>query len=665
MKNRVFLRPIVWVILCCVSHSAAVNAEVLELKQVTVTASKYEEDLKQTPSYILVISKQEIENAGVATVNEAIMKLGGIAGRVSDQGGAEYKLDMMGFGDTAALNTAIIIDGVPLREADSSEARLSGIPIDQVERIEIQKGAASVVYGEGAVAGVINIITKASGFANQTTVTTGTASVGQGSYGSHEEKGSFRHVNNGLSINISGLTRATDGYRENSSSKNESLSASAQWADKSHRIGLYTHSDNAYSRLAGPFDSVASFENTPKAASTPYDWSSNQTTRTGAFVESELAGTLFRVDVNQRKRDLSSYLYVDPPDPSVNSQYLTTANFLSFTGNRLSSNSLGDFQVIAGIESYGWEQSRRTDAISNNSQDVASDGLGYFAKIDQQLKTLGMNVIAGIRSESVERNSTSSGALTNYNRDISASELGLSKQLDANQSVYVRIAKSFRMPNADEFACALGYPCNNTNTLLPQTSHDKEIGWKFTRSNNFRLSSRIYQSSFNNEIAYDPIYSLNTNLSPTTRTGIDLNIFFEPVSSFYMGGSLGLRKATFDDGTYAGKTLSMAPSQVGSAYADWKFLPGHTLGGSVTWTSKQFFTGNFSNDATYVVPSYNLLDMRYRFQTRQVEASLSIHNLLDKKFYSYGTLYFYQGVTYPALYPEMGRTFMARLKYSF
>lgn len=659
MKNRVFLRPMRWVIFCCVSHSAVVNAEVLELKQVTVTASKYEEDLKQTPSYILVISKEEIENAGVTTVNEAIMKLGGIAGRVSDQGGAEYKLDMMGFGDTAALNTAIIIDGVPLREADSSEARLSGIPIDQVERIEIQKGAASVVYGEGAVAGVINIITKASGFANQTTVTTGSASVGQGSYGSHEEKGSFRHVNNGLSINISGLTRATDGYRENSSSKNESLSANAQWTDKSNRLGLYTHSDNAYSRLAGPFYTVQSFENTPKAASTPYDWSSNQTTRTGAFVESELAGTLYRFDANQRKRDLSSYLYAETP---VNSQYLTIANFFSITGNRLGNTGLGDFQVIAGIESYGWEQSRRTDGTSNNSQDVASDGLGYFAKVDQQLKTLGMNVIAGIRSESVERNSTASGVVTNYNRDISASELGLSKQLDANQSVYVRIAKSFRMPNADEFACALGYTCNNTNTLLPQTSHDKEIGWKFTRSNNFRLSSRIYQSSFNNEIAYDPINSLNTNLSPTTRTGIDLNIFFEPVSSFYMGGSLGLRKATFDDGTYAGKNLPMAPSKVGSAYADWKFLPGHTLGGSITWTSKQYYTGNFSNDSTYVVPSYNLLDMRYRFQTRQIETSLSIHNVLDNKFYSYGTMY---SASSFAIYPEMGRTFMARLKYSF
>jgi len=662
MKNRVFLRPIVWVIFCCVSHSAAVNAEVLELKQVTVTASKYEEDLKQTPSYILVISKQEIENAGVTTVNEAIMKLGGVAGRVSDQGGAEYKLDMMGFGDTAALNTAIIVDGVPLREADSSEARLSGIPIDQVERIEIQKGAASVVYGEGAVAGVINIITKASGFANQTTVTTGSASVGQGSYGSHEEKGSFRHVNNGLSINISGLTRATDGYRENSSSKNESLSASAQWADKSHRIGLYTHSDNAYSRLAGPFYTVESFESTPKVASTPYDWSSNQTTRTGAFVESEFGGTLYRFDANQRKRDLSSYLYAEAPYSPVNSQYQTTANFLSFTVNRLSSNSLGDFQFISGIESYGWEQSRRTDAISNNSQDVASDGLGYFAKVDQQLKSLDLNVITGIRSESLERNSTASGVVTNYNKNISASELGLSKQLDANQSVYVRIAKSFRMPNADEFACALGYSCSNTNTLLPQTSHDKEIGWKFTRSNNFRLSSRIYQSSFNNEIAYDPINYLNINLSPTTRKGIDLNIFFEPMNSFYMGGSLGLRKATFDDGTYAGKTLSMAPSQVGSAYADWKFLPGHTLGGSVTWTSKQFFTGNFSNDATYVVPSYSLLDLRYRFQTRQIETSLSIHNVLDKAFYSYGTMY---SASSFAIYPEMGRTFMARLKYSF
>ena len=662
MKNCIFLRPIYWVVFCCVSHSAYLYAEVLELKQVTVTASKYEEDLKQTPSYILVISKQEIENSGVTTVNEAIMKLGGVAGRASDQGGAEYKLDMMGFGDTAVLNTAIVIDGVPLREADSSEARLSGIPIDQVERIEIQKGAASVVYGEGAVAGVINIITKASSYSNQANATLGSASVGQGSYGAREEKANFRYANNGLSIHISGLHRETDGYRENSSSKNESLSANTQWTEKSNRFGLYTHSDNAYSRLAGPFYTVQSFESTPKASSTPYDWSSNQTTRTGAFVESKLAGTLFRVDANQRKRDLSSYLYAAPPYSPLNSQYQTTANFLSLTGNRLSSNSLGDFQVIAGIESYGWEQSRITDAASNNSQEVASDGSGYFAKLDQQFKAIAMNVVAGIRSESVDRNSSASGVTSQYNKNISASEFGVSKELDANQSVYLRIAKSFRMPNADEFACALGYSCSNTNSLLPQTSNDQEIGWKFTAPSSFRLISRFYKSSLKNEIAYDPFNYITTNLTPTTRKGVELNVFFEPTKRFYIGGSLGFRNSTFGDGTYAGKTLPMAPTQVASAYTDWKFHPGHTLGGGVTWTSKQFFTGNFSNDVTYVVPSYSLLDMRYRFQTRQIEASLSIHNLLDRKFYSYGTMY---SASSFAIYPEMGRTFMARLKYSF
>ena len=91
------------------------------MNPVTVTASKFEEAVQNTPAFLTILTKEEIKNAGVATVNEAIMKLGGVAGRASQQGGSEYTLDIMGFGDAALMNTVIVIDGIPQREADQSE----------------------------------------------------------------------------------------------------------------------------------------------------------------------------------------------------------------------------------------------------------------------------------------------------------------------------------------------------------------------------------------------------------------------------------------------------------------------------------------------------------------------------------------------------------------
>jgi iron complex outermembrane recepter protein len=634
-------------------------AQDIEMNPVTVTASKFEESVQSTPSFLTILTNEEIKNSGLTTVNEVIMKLGGIAGRASQQGGSEYTLDIMGFGDTALMNTVIVIDGIPQREADQSETRLSGIPIDQVERIEIQRGAASVIYGEGAVAGVINIITKASSYISAANNTYGSASIGYGSYGTREVRANLNHTNEGLSLGVSGVKRDTDGYRDNSGAKNEALSASLQFRNKEIRTGIYADIDNANSRLAGPFYSVSDLKLNPKSASTPLDWSSNQTQRVGGFIEKELAGVIYKVDINQRNRDLTSFLH---STPDVNSQYKTTADFVSLTGNRFGEDALGVYQAIGGVENYRWKQTRRTDAASNNNQDVSSDSKAYFFKLDQEVKSLGVRLSAGYREEMISRDSSADGTSTAYEKRLSASEFGLSKQISASSNVYTRFAKSFRAPNADEFACALGYACSNTNTLVPQTSIDREIGWKYKSADQLRLSSRYYRSDISNEIAYDPFNWINSNLSSTVREGIDLNALVKPHASVYVSAAIGLRKAKFANGAYDGMTIPMAPSQVASLNADWKFEAKQSIGAGWTWTSSQFYTGNFSNDAAYKVPAYSLLDLRYRYQLKDVELSLSIRNLADKKYYSYGTMY---SSTAYAVYPELGRTFMARVKYSY
>jgi outer membrane receptor protein involved in Fe transport len=228
--------------------------------------------------------------------------------------------------------------------------------------------------------------------------------------------------------------------------------------------------------------------------------------------------------------------------------------------------------------------------------------------------------------------------------------------------VYTRFAKSFRAPNADEFACALGYSCSNTNTLVPQTSFDREIGWKYKFADQLRLSSRYYRSDISNEIAYDPFNWINSNLSSTIREGIDFNALLKPHASVYVGFAIGLRKSKFSNGTYDGMIIPMAPSQVASLNADWKFQAKQSIGVGLTWTSSQFYAGNFSNDATYKVPAYSLLDLRYSYHLKDVELSLSVRNLADKKYYSYGTMYSTNSF---AVYPELGRTLMARVKYSY
>jgi len=160
----IFMKTAHWICsgLACVSLAFAPSlstAQVPELDQIVVTASRYEEDLQRVPSSLIVLTRQELADSGASSINEAISRLTGILARPSLYGGHEINLDLGGFGDTASSNLVVVIDGVPYKQGDASEVRLSSLSLDQIERVEIQRGASTVLYGEGAVGGVINIIT--------------------------------------------------------------------------------------------------------------------------------------------------------------------------------------------------------------------------------------------------------------------------------------------------------------------------------------------------------------------------------------------------------------------------------------------------------------------------------------------------------------------------
>jgi len=144
----------------CFTAPAALAQVAQELNPVTITGARFEADPSLAPIGATVITADEIRRAGAGDVNAAIRKIGGVYGRQSLTGSPDFGLDLRGFGANSAQNMVIVVDGVRLSENEQANAILSTIPIDSVERIEITRGGASVLYGDGATGGVINIVTK-------------------------------------------------------------------------------------------------------------------------------------------------------------------------------------------------------------------------------------------------------------------------------------------------------------------------------------------------------------------------------------------------------------------------------------------------------------------------------------------------------------------------
>jgi iron complex outermembrane receptor protein len=110
-----------------------------------------------------VITAQEIERSPGRTVQDILSREPGVqvTNLFGSVNGARSTVDMRGFGATAASNTLILINGRRITDLDLAGVDLASIPRESIERIEITRGnSGAVLYGDGAVGGVINIVTK-------------------------------------------------------------------------------------------------------------------------------------------------------------------------------------------------------------------------------------------------------------------------------------------------------------------------------------------------------------------------------------------------------------------------------------------------------------------------------------------------------------------------
>ncbi len=657
------------------AQSTDAPTELRQLPQVVVTANRYEQDVRAIPAQVTVITREQMEAANVSTVNEAVARLGGIATRTSLTGGNELTIDPMGFGDTAGSNTMILIDGVPIREGDMSEIRLSGLPVESVERIEVQRSSGSVLYGGGATAGVINIITRASGN-DPRAASSGSVYVGAGSFSTTEFRANARYVKDGLDLSLAASDRDSDGFRRHSGSNDKGLLVSAKYAASFARFGISFSSENNTAQTPGAL-TLEEYRSDRRMAQ-PSSVANNtrsaiETSRFAAFAETELAGVQWRVDASTRQRDLDAVAVMGGfPVPL---QYRGDDQFIGLSGQRVDELSIGRNRVVFGIEHGDWSQVRRYPGSTLGSYQLDFTSTSHFLKNDLDIAELGVRVTAGYRSERNERSQMSMkfGDQIDNRYTRSAWELGVSKELDAENNVYARIATSYRFANIDEFTTSYA-PDYTVLPLRPQTSQDQEIGWKHLFGSRGRLDMRLYRSELENEIAYNNYVGMDTwgfvqgsniNLAPTRRQGVDVDASYQLSSRWLLASSLSLRDARFRSGEFEGKRVPMSAREIVSLRAEYAVDSKQKVGAMARWTSSQYVAMDFNNQNR--MPSYAVADLYYQYKAGKFDLSLKALNIFDKSYYSYATRSWdpTSSFQYTAVFPDAGRSLWFSARYRF
>ncbi len=124
---------------------------------VVVTATRIPTRLNEVIADITVIERAQIEAAGAATLPQLLAQHPGL--QITTQGGLGKVTGIFIRGSTTG-HALLLVDGVPLGSATLGEPSLQNLPLAQIERIEILRGAASSLYGSDAIGGVIQIFTR-------------------------------------------------------------------------------------------------------------------------------------------------------------------------------------------------------------------------------------------------------------------------------------------------------------------------------------------------------------------------------------------------------------------------------------------------------------------------------------------------------------------------
>lgn len=129
---------------------------ITRINEVVVSAGKKEQKISDLSVSMEVLKPYQISRYHIINAEELLHKTTGMEimdGQVSIRGGSGYSYG-------AGSRTLTLIDGLPSLSADAGSVKWSTLPLENISRIEIIKGASSVLYGSSALNGVINIITR-------------------------------------------------------------------------------------------------------------------------------------------------------------------------------------------------------------------------------------------------------------------------------------------------------------------------------------------------------------------------------------------------------------------------------------------------------------------------------------------------------------------------
>ncbi len=636
-----------------------------QLGPIIITPTRTPQTENNSSATVYVVTRAEIEASGAVTTSQLLRGIPGI--QIDDLfgNGTDVTISVRGFSSTANANTLVLVNGRRLNHSDTASPDIHHIFPKDIERIEVMVGSAGGLYGDQAVGGVINLITRRPGEDYRQ------LSLRTGSFGYRGvEFNASGQATSVLGYRLSAETFEADHYRDHNAEENSNIDAVLEYTRQADTFLIELQRIEDELELPGAL-LENEFEDDPTQVNPGFagDFLNEDTSVFRLGYERDLGNHRLNIDTAFRKTDAdlrqSFRNNPSPADGSIEREHRSI--------NPKISGMLPVALETAYVLGIDLETTDFDSEIPNvffvsesaNRQEIDS----LYFQLAPRL-TEAAQLTFGMRHSALENelhyfdfDIPSTEVDTEVDDDITVAEIGLAYLVDDRTRLSVRYDENFRFAKIDEFSGTIA-----PTILDTQTGESIELGLDMTRGKH-RFVLSLYRLDLEDEIVFDPSAGpdfgfgptgLNVNLDQTRRDGLTLSWLSEVSPGLSVKTEIGLVDARFASGTFDGNEISGVADEIASLRANLQVNDYLSTFAEVHYTGERFAQGDNGNDFGKL-DSITVINagLGYRFQSWN--ATLRINNLADKEYAEFITNNGFGA----AFQPSPGRNAMLSLSYRF
>lgn len=623
---------------------------------------------REMPASIDIIDRRQLDSRGDASVTHAITRAGSISA-MGHPGNGGSSLSSRGFTDSTSVMR--LYDG--LRQYGGVGITF---PFDtwSVERIDVLRGPASVIYGDGAIGGVINVVPRKPRHGpveNEIQATLGTddtARLGLDSSGSITDTLSYR-------VDLSG--NRSDNWVDRGDSRDATFSGALQW-EATRDLSLKLSHAYGYQKPMAYFGTpLVNGQQLEDLREKNYNVSDgviryrDQWTELDAVWTPSEAATikarLYHIRSKRDWRNAESYVYNPASkliDRTDNTEIHHDQKQTGFTASATFEGSVGalpnTFSIGFDVNRSQFQHSNNTYTGSSGSVDPYDPIPGYFHSdiptlpryrneavqyalfMENRLKlTPQWSVLGGLRYDraDVHRDDLIEGERT---LDRSYSDLGFRLgtvyELQSDLSIYAQYAEAadpvsglmMLSPTNSEFEMAKG---RQVEVGLKQGFWHDKGEWTLA-------AYHIKKTNLLTRDANDPSQRIQVGAQSTR--GIEASLSLELARNWTIQANGTLLRARFDDfdesvgapATAVSRRGNVPPNvaqRLANVWVSWNFQPGWTAMGGIQYVGKRYA----DNANTIELPSYTSTDLALRWKVdKQTVITARGYNIFDKAYFN-------------------------------